>query len=377
MTKKRPSKKRKVMLLLLLLLLLIVVVVLVTGIFRFMRREKSKPVIKPIKPDTTQTAQQLDTTMEKPVDTLPETDTVPETKESAPRPEQTPPPVIEAPDTAVTADTTDTTEVTAARPDSCLQDTIAPWVYPDPSGGLHRQKIEVALHATKPCLIEWKFEEEEEWKEYTGDAIPIDSTTTLHYRGVDSCGNQMLPTKKRYEIILSTPSQYCPEDMEYIEVGTVQFCIDRYEWPNKRGVKPRSYISVYHAMDSCFSIGKRLCSMDEWLIACSGPYSWKYPYSQKYAPNACVTRDTTARKSGSKRECRGYFDVYDMSGNLAEWTSTRSTKDRHFYNVMGGFWKSGIESACHSKRYSYFPQNQHNPVGFRCCADAAADTGKK
>jgi hypothetical protein len=37
--------------------------------------------------------------------------------------------------------------------------------------------------------------------------------------------------------------------------------------------------------------------------------------------------------------------------------------------VMGGFWQSGPRSGCFDIRYSYFPQNRHNPVGFRCCKD--------
>ncbi|HAJ79773.1 MAG TPA: hypothetical protein DCO75_08365, partial [Fibrobacteres bacterium] len=73
---------------------------------------------------------------------------------------------------------------------------------------------------------------------------------------------------------------------------------------------------------------------------------------------------------GKKPECRGYFGVFDMSGNLAEWTGTKSGKNSRFYNVMGGFWESGPQSGCFDARYSYFPQNRHNPVGFRCCSNA-------
>jgi formylglycine-generating enzyme required for sulfatase activity len=118
------------------------------------------------------------------------------------------------------------------------------------------------------------------------------------------------------------------------------------------------------------SRSKRLCSTEEWSLACSGPHSSAYPYGRLYESHACVTGDTAAWPSGFKPECRGYFDVYDMSGNLMEWTNTRSMTNRQFYNVMGGFWESGSASDCFGARYSYYPQNRHNPVGFRCCADA-------
>jgi formylglycine-generating enzyme required for sulfatase activity len=61
-----------------------------------------------------------------------------------------------------------------------------------------------------------------------------------------------------------------------------------------------------------------------------------------------------------------------MSGNLAEWTSTQAKRNSRYYNVMGGYWESGPASGCYATRYGYYPQNRHNPVGFRCCKDFAS-----
>jgi len=252
----------------------------------------------------------------------------------------------------------------------CKSDTTPPWVYTDPAGGLHHGKISIKLFGTKPCAVEWK-SRGETWNAYAGEAIAIDTTTTLMIRAVDSCGNAMAPREERYEIAPEDSVVYCPDGMEHISVGTTDFCIDRYEWPNKKGALPKAYISLYQAMDTCVTAGKRLCTSDEWTIACTGPYGWKYPYSAEFQLYACVTHDTAARPSGSKSECRGYFGVFDMSGNLAEWTSTKSSKNIQFYNVMGGFWESGPQSGCFDARYSYYPQNRHNPVGFRCCSGAS------
>ena len=253
---------------------------------------------------------------------------------------------------------------------TCDNDTAAPWVYTDPAGGLHRKAIRVKLFGTKTCIIRWKTDSTAEWNVYKGEEIPIATTTTLFLTAFDSCGNQMEQRGEYYEIQPEETVKYCPDDMEHIKIGETSFCMDRYEWPDKKGVVPKSYVSVYQAMDTCAGAGKRLCTSDEWTMACTGPYGWKYPYGPSYELYACVTNDTTVRKSGAKSECRGYFDVFDMSGNLAEWTSTRSSRNRQFYNVMGGFWESGKQSGCFDARYSYFPQNRHNPVGFRCCKDA-------
>jgi hypothetical protein len=255
--------------------------------------------------------------------------------------------------------------------DACENDTLPPWVYTDPSGGLHHKALSVKLFSTKPCVIQWKTDSAAAWNEYAGEEIPITVTTRLFLTASDSCGNAMAQREEFYEIKPEESEKYCPEDMEHIKIGSTSFCMDKYEWPDKKGAIPKSYVSVYQAMDTCAGAGKRLCTADEWTLACTGPYGWKYPYGSSYELYACVTNDTMARKSGSKSECRGYFDVYDMSGNLAEWTSTRSSKNKQFYDVMGGFWESGKESGCFDIRYSYFPQNRHNPVGFRCCKDAA------
>ena len=258
--------------------------------------------------------------------------------------------------------------------DACAGDSIAPWVYTDPAGGLHYETISVKLFSTKPCSIEWKTDSVGQWKSYAGEDIRIEKTTSLLLRASDSCGNRMEQREERYELRARDTVRYCPDDMEHVAVGRTSFCIDRYEWPNRKGGIPRTYVSVYQAMDTCASAGKRLCTSDEWTIACTGPYGWKYPYGAKFEIHACVTSDTASRPrpSGEKPECRGYFGVFDMSGNCAEWTSTRSNINAHFFNVMGGFWESGPQSGCFDVRYSYYPQNRHNPVGFRCCKDAQA-----
>lgn len=170
-----------------------------------------------------------------------------------------------------------------------------------------------------------------------------------------------------YEIETEHKKAPCPEGMVQVKVGATEFCIDRYEWPNRKGSMPQAYVSLYQAMDSCYAVDKRLCSAEEWAIACSGPYSWKYPYGQRYEQYGCVTQDTMLEPSGSKPECRSFYGAFDMSGSLLEWTSTKAKENSTFFYVVGGFWASGSQSSCSDKRYSYYPQNRHNPVGFRCC----------
>ena len=343
--KKKRNKKRIILIIILLLLLL-----LIGFLYLLFTREEARPV---------EGLEVKDTIIE-PIPVIIDTIKPVIIEEKIP--------VIPKDTVKIIPDTVDTTPEDTVVYDPCQEDTIAPWVYPDPSGGLHYGKIYVRFVASEPCSIEWRFKNDPEWQGYKDDSIAITKKAILCYRAKDTCGNSMDIRYEKYEIRVPV-KKYCPGEMEYIKIGDTKFCIDRYEWPNKKGVKPLAFISIYHAMDSCFTSGKRLCTTEEWSLACGGAYNWKYPYGDVYEPKACVTRDTAAVLSGSLPECRGYFGVFDMSGNLAEWTNTRSKKNRTFYNVMGGFWESGPQSSCFNPRYSYFPQNSHNPVGFRCCKD--------
>ena len=361
--KKKEKKKVLVLVVLILLALLLFLLFLLKGC----EKRDDTFVQAPINNHTTDTS---------PSDTAspgPKIDSMPE-KKKTPKPKK---------DTAK-FDTTskaqpDSSDTSKSEPinDPCKSDTTSPWVYPDPSGGLHKKALQVYFVSSKPSSIEWKFEKETEWKPFDGSPVKIDETATIDFRAKDSCGRQMEARAEYYEIERAESVQYCPEGMEYVKVGVNRYCVDRYEWPNRKGTVPISYISKYGASDSCYSAGKRLCSEEEWMLACMGPYSWKYPYGQLYEGNACSTHDTSISMSGSKPECRGFFGIYDMSGGLAEWTDTRAVENRQFFYVKGGFWQSGPQSGCYEKRYSYYPQNRHNPVGFRCCQDVLAQSGAK
>src|SRR3954468_23053716 len=121
------------------------------------------------------------------------------------------------------------------------------------------------------------------------------------------------------------------------------FCIDNYEWPNKAGETPVVMKNWYEARDACQSVGKRLCSQDEWTLACEGPEHLPYPYGYARDANACNIdkpaiqfdenalkrpdkRDAEAARlwqgepSGAREKCVSPFGVHDMTGNVDEWT---------------------------------------------------------
>jgi hypothetical protein len=251
------------------------------------------------------------------------------------------------------------------------KDTIAPWVYPEPTGGVYFEPIKVSFIVSEQCSVFYKRSKDAEYKLYDGETISISQDGELYYYAADSCGNMFEEQKKVYDFRQKQSENICPEGMTFVESDRGNFCIDRYAWENKKGVRPRNNISWQEARDSCLSVKKRLCTSDEWTVSCKGPYNWKYPYGEKYIRRACITQDTTYQRNGFAGECRGWYAIYDMVGNLSEWTSTRAPENNRFFIVKGGFWNSGHVADCDMSRYSYYPQNRHNQVGFRCCKDIA------
>jgi formylglycine-generating enzyme len=172
------------------------------------------------------------------------------------------------------------------------------------------------------------------------------------------------------------------------------FCIDRFEYPNRKGEHPVVMVNFYEAQAACSSVGKRLCSEDEWTFACEGEEATPYVTGYIRDPEACVIdrpwkpfdasalagRATTRVKaeldrlwqgvpSGSRPLCRSAFGVYDLTGNVDEWTRSTGTTERASV-LKGGYW-GPVRTRCrpatraHDEMHSFYQQ------GFRCCADVA------
>ncbi len=160
----------------------------------------------------------------------------------------------------------------------------------------------------------------------------------------------------------------CPDDM--VLFSELRFCIDRYEWPNKDGSSPKREVTREQARDACRKAGKRLCTPLEWKTACRGAKRMNaYPYGKNFNDRACNTMNNRkvsnrAAESGEFTDCRTREGLYDMSGNVAEWTDGGSEDSAQVY---GGWWQSGKKgSSCTS--FMHMPETKGRLfVGFRCC----------
>jgi formylglycine-generating enzyme required for sulfatase activity len=157
------------------------------------------------------------------------------------------------------------------------------------------------------------------------------------------------------------------------QVEVAAFCIDQYEFPNKKGVAPAVSVSWTEAKRLCETKGKRLCSEEEWEKACKGPGNARFPYGSTFDPNACNTADESGEDrqlapSGRFARCRSGYGVADLSGNVAEWTATPYAGNQDKTQKGGAFDRPDYAARC-SARKNGAPGSKAPEVGFRCCAE--------
>jgi serine/threonine protein kinase len=165
-----------------------------------------------------------------------------------------------------------------------------------------------------------------------------------------------------------------PPQRDYVKVRA--FAVDRFEYPNKAGVEPLTGIAPMEARGYCEKLGKKVLTSAQWVRACSGDSERPYPYGKVYASGVCATGyDIDAQErpfvSGFFSRCRTPEGIYDMSGNVAEWTEG-DQQDTDF----GGDWTSEAKYALStvSCRASSSSQAQtedgrkeyRRRLGFRC-----------
>ncbi len=186
-----------------------------------------------------------------------------------------------------------------------------------------------------------------------------------------------------------------------LETKPMDYCIDRYEYPNVKGQYPIIYVSWYEALELCQLQGKRLCDEDEWTFACEGEDAQPYPYGDGYTrdPSKCITdsqwlayneksmvprdgdmaghemdRLWNGFASGAQTECRSPKGVYDMTGNVDEWT--RSVRPGERPSILkGGYW-GPVRTRCRPSTRSHDQNHTFYQQGFRCCADAGTQIGR-
>lgn len=213
------------------------------------------------------------------------------------------------------------------------------------------------------------------------------------------------PDKKEYQILLADLKRSvaggaqelsCPKSMLFVAAGPFfygsakddpgrlygeaalmeyylpAFCIDIFEYPNKQGEIPESKVTYFQARLLCEEQGKRLCSEEEWEKSCKGAKNLRYPYGNEFDPSVCNTEDLEGKDrslapTGEWEKCRTSEGLFDMSGNLKEWTASLWASGLQDYSVRGGGYRSPEKASRCMVREANNPQIKNSIIGFRCC----------
>lgn len=168
---------------------------------------------------------------------------------------------------------------------------------------------------------------------------------------------------------------------------------------SRRGVVPQAHFSQEQAAAACEAAGKRLCSDDEWLAACRGKTSSRYPYGDEHEAGRCNDKGVSplraihgkaeglevfgieamndprlnqipgsVARTGQFKRCKTSAGAFDMVGNLHEWTADGGGTFRGGYYLDNEINGKGCEyvTKAHSTKYRDYS------IGFRCCKGGSA-----
>lgn len=166
------------------------------------------------------------------------------------------------------------------------------------------------------------------------------------------------------------PNASSSEPLAEVREGGKGYLIDLFEYPNAPGQAPMRDVTRVDAERLCQEAGKRLCTADEWERACKGPRSLVYSYGDAFDPEFCGKGIEDAYTSGARELCRSEFNVFDLSGNLREWTATETKPGRAA--VKGG--RNGSPDKGTRCAYSEEESSTYSDksLTFRCCRDLDA-----
>lgn len=126
-------------------------------------------------------------------------------------------------------------------------------------------------------------------------------------------------------------------------------------------------VSWYDACAFAEFVGKMLPSTEQWEKAARGTEGRRFPWGSHFDP-ACANTSENGRAGTTAVDTfpKGMspYEVFDMAGNVWEWTRTCGSSGR--VPIRGGAWTSSSElAACYESRQKY-PGYSNGDLGFRC-----------
>ena len=134
--------------------------------------------------------------------------------------------------------------------------------------------------------------------------------------------------------------------------------------------KPVTNLSYKDVVAFCEWAGCRLPSVEEWTIAAKGGESFEYSGSNKANDVAWKYDNAGGRIHNVASKKANAFGIYDMCGNVAEWTSDKTGNE---YIFCGGSCHSDSDNCTVNSKSHSVATGSNSLVGFRVVKASSKD----
>ncbi len=185
-------------------------------------------------------------------------------------------------------------------------------------------------------------------------------------------------TNAKYELFVQATAHRLPDD----------WVKNSNEIPEGAEDHPVVFVSWQDAQDYCAWAGKRLPTEYEWEKAARGTDGRVFPWGDEFDKNRGNTPQYGLGKTmkvGSFENGKSPYGVYDMAGNVFEWTASwykaypgsthKDPNEGEMYRVVkGGSWydctyyRCGISAPTYNRIF-FHPMTKNFTFGFRCVQD--------